>query len=401
MDREYTRREFYELVWSQPMRTIAAGFGISDVALAKHCKKVNIPVPERGYWARKQAGKTVVRVELPPRFFGASDRIGSSSHHYGYGSDWAEHFLKVGIPEVPVFEEDMDSVRQRAIKAVGKVRHQKTFEPAHPFVARLLAHDDERKQEAIKWQSTYFSPRYETGVERRRLLIVNTLFLASARLDCRPSMSTSKYQDERNGRQLSMQIGDEHVYFSIEPVPSRKDGQRERLQFSLGMAARREPSKRFWEDSDELPLDYQLATILVELLVMAEADYRKRLAGHREWIIERKAAAEKEIRERKEKAEREARLLAEKQERERIDRLLAQADALDKASRIRIYVSAVLSRAGEIAISSSELERWALWARSQADQLDPVKNGSITRAIKVDDDSVPQFFHSGANADPS
>jgi hypothetical protein len=44
-------------VWSQPMRIVAASVGISDVALAKHCKKADIPVPNRGYWARKQAGK--------------------------------------------------------------------------------------------------------------------------------------------------------------------------------------------------------------------------------------------------------------------------------------------------------------------------------------------------------
>jgi hypothetical protein len=383
MDREYTRREFYDLVWSQPMRTIAANFGISDVALAKHCKKANIPVPERGFWARKQAGKAVIQVALPPRFFGASDRIGSSYRHTGYGSDWAEGLAKAAIPEMPVFEEEMDSVRQRAAKAVGKVRFQKTFDPAHPLVARLLAHDDERRQEAIKWQSSYFSPRYETGVERRRLLIVNTLFLTSARLDCRPSMSTSKYQDERKGCQLSIQIGDEHVYFSIEPVPSRKESQRERLRLAMGMVDRREPSKQFWEDEDGSALENRLTTILVEMLVTAEASYRKRLVGQREWVIERKAAAEKELRERREKAEREARLLAEKQERERIAHLLDQAEALDQANRIRTYVSMVLSRAGEMAISPSELERWAAWATLQADNLDPVKNGSISRSIET------------------
>jgi hypothetical protein len=52
------------------MQKIAQSFGISDVALAKQCKKANIPVPNRGYWARKQAGKSVIQVALPPRFPG-------------------------------------------------------------------------------------------------------------------------------------------------------------------------------------------------------------------------------------------------------------------------------------------------------------------------------------------
>jgi hypothetical protein len=53
MDREFSRKERYDLVWSQPMKTVAASIGISDVALSKHCKKANIPVPSRGYWAQR------------------------------------------------------------------------------------------------------------------------------------------------------------------------------------------------------------------------------------------------------------------------------------------------------------------------------------------------------------
>lgn len=33
-----TREELHEQVWSQPMRTLAASIGISDVALARRCK---------------------------------------------------------------------------------------------------------------------------------------------------------------------------------------------------------------------------------------------------------------------------------------------------------------------------------------------------------------------------
>jgi hypothetical protein len=57
MNSEFTRKELYGLVWSQPMRTAARSVGISDVALARHCRKANVPVPPRGYWARKQSGK--------------------------------------------------------------------------------------------------------------------------------------------------------------------------------------------------------------------------------------------------------------------------------------------------------------------------------------------------------
>ena len=128
MQREFTRKELYDLVWSQPMRTVAAGLGISDVAIAKQCRKANIPVPNRGYWARKQAGKRTIQIELPPRFPGASDRVGGSSrdHYYWHGSDWAEEFLKVPVPPVPTFDEEMSSIEERARKLAGKVRCQRS-----------------------------------------------------------------------------------------------------------------------------------------------------------------------------------------------------------------------------------------------------------------------------------
>src|SRR5215469_7321148 len=63
----YTREELYELVWSQPISTIAPQFGISDVGLAKTCRRERIPIPERGYWAKIQAGKSPSRIPLSPR----------------------------------------------------------------------------------------------------------------------------------------------------------------------------------------------------------------------------------------------------------------------------------------------------------------------------------------------
>lgn len=60
------RQDLYELVWSKPMQQLAKEFGISDVALAKICRKLEIPRPGRGYWARKAAGKPVKQDPLPP-----------------------------------------------------------------------------------------------------------------------------------------------------------------------------------------------------------------------------------------------------------------------------------------------------------------------------------------------
>jgi len=47
-----SRQELYDLVWDMPMRRLAASFGMSDVALAKHCKKAGIPLSQRALSGR-------------------------------------------------------------------------------------------------------------------------------------------------------------------------------------------------------------------------------------------------------------------------------------------------------------------------------------------------------------
>ncbi|WP_310569333.1 hypothetical protein [Gemmatimonas sp.] len=61
-----TREELYARVWAEPMQRVAASIGISDVALKKRCTKLFIPVPPRGYWAKKAAGKPTRVTKLPP-----------------------------------------------------------------------------------------------------------------------------------------------------------------------------------------------------------------------------------------------------------------------------------------------------------------------------------------------
>jgi hypothetical protein len=47
------------------MRTLVPKFGMSDVGLAKACKRMRIPRPGLGYWPKKAAGQPVKRARLP------------------------------------------------------------------------------------------------------------------------------------------------------------------------------------------------------------------------------------------------------------------------------------------------------------------------------------------------
>lgn len=65
MSEKLSREALYELVWSKPMTAAAKELKISDVALAKQCHKANVPIPPRGWWAKKRAGKNVAVTPLP------------------------------------------------------------------------------------------------------------------------------------------------------------------------------------------------------------------------------------------------------------------------------------------------------------------------------------------------
>jgi len=44
-----------KLIWEKPTSQIAKELGVSDKAIEKHCKKLGLKKPPRGYWAKKQA----------------------------------------------------------------------------------------------------------------------------------------------------------------------------------------------------------------------------------------------------------------------------------------------------------------------------------------------------------
>ena len=62
---ELRREELYERVWLTPIHRLAKEFGLSDVGLAKLCRRQQVPVPGRGYWRRLQTGQQPVRPPLP------------------------------------------------------------------------------------------------------------------------------------------------------------------------------------------------------------------------------------------------------------------------------------------------------------------------------------------------
>ena len=62
--RRVSREELYALVWATPMVRLGEQFGVSGNGLAKICRRLDVPYPPRGWWAKKAAGHKVRQAPL-------------------------------------------------------------------------------------------------------------------------------------------------------------------------------------------------------------------------------------------------------------------------------------------------------------------------------------------------
>lgn len=61
----WNREKLYQEIWEEPVTKVAGRYGVSDVMVAKVCRKLSIPLPGRGFWARKAAGQALKKAPLP------------------------------------------------------------------------------------------------------------------------------------------------------------------------------------------------------------------------------------------------------------------------------------------------------------------------------------------------
>lgn len=55
----------YAQVWSKPITALGKEYGVSSSYLARISTWLNVPRPERGYWAKLAAGKIIEQPALP------------------------------------------------------------------------------------------------------------------------------------------------------------------------------------------------------------------------------------------------------------------------------------------------------------------------------------------------
>lgn len=83
-----SRVELYRFVWAEPMTKVATRFNVSGSYLARMCVLLNVPRPERGYWAKLAVGKAPAQPPLPEALPG--DLL-----------EWSKEGTPVGRPAKP------------------------------------------------------------------------------------------------------------------------------------------------------------------------------------------------------------------------------------------------------------------------------------------------------------
>lgn len=85
----------------------------------KTCQRASIPTPERGYWARKEAGKKILVPPLPERLPAMEDEVllgGGRDMVIGSGR---EKNSSARLRHLPNSIFSLEAVRERIVKIIG------------------------------------------------------------------------------------------------------------------------------------------------------------------------------------------------------------------------------------------------------------------------------------------
>ena len=378
----FTRQELYDLVWSEPMVKLAERYGISGNGLAKACRRADIPVPERGYWAKKQAGRRVSRTPLPEA---KADTPGEVTIQ--------PPSRRPPPPESPPIpasvQEKVDTER-----SLGKqIPVPKTLSNPHRIVATWLQDDRRKRRESRydRWSSNLYRPIDGTDLDKRRLRILSALYKALEVRGYKLVVSGSYIQNvqiEHRNEKLELHLSERirqvrRQLTDKEKVERRylSTGQRwtqERVPTGELLLKIKEPGRygitREWRESADPPLEEKLGDVLAQLAGMFE-----------ELRLRRVREAEERARQWKIEEERDRIKMECKRETIRYRRLLDQCENWRASAEIRAFVAAVEADT-VVATRTERFADWKVWALAQADRVDPLRSDALFDREVSDDD---------------
>lgn len=364
----YDRETLYKEVWAAPVTEVAKKYKVSDVAIHKVCKSLDVPTPAPGYWAKLRAGKPVEKPPLPK-----SDK---TTNKTGIQTGYTQP-----NPDAVSLLEFLSEEDRSVLLAVAS---QVVLPDADARMhSKIIAHrkviTDWHKQE--KAQNNQWRPRNappkpflvedisEDSIPRT-CHIIDALIKALEPLGCKltnelsfivndetVSISFSESQDKVNhvltkeeNRKL-LEYEERRKKYSWESKPQIRKYD---YHFNGRLSCTVNGSKTF-RDCKAYQLEDRLGDIILELYIAAEYLKQKRLAREEAERIRQEEARKKE----------------EKRKRfnEEVDRTIALenlAEDFDTACKIRAYIEAYKK-----SHSDEDVSEWVAWANKKADWYDP------------------------------
>lgn len=352
-----TRAELHEKVWATPMRTLAKEFGLSDVGLAKVCRKHNIPVPPVGYWRRKETGYKVTRPSLPAS--------------------------KDGQESLDIYVRERLRPEFAALAQEPAPNVVIPSELSHPLVLRserLLGHGKVNQRGLLISKNGALSHILVSKEQLPRALRILNALLGALEERGQPTPWSKE-----EGALLTVGIDGEAVRFSLSEVtdsvphvltpqevrswmaPKHDYKLTGRLQLQLdNLPSYMGPIRRSWSDGKQQRIENCIGDFIIGLRVSAAV-----IKKHRQEVEERERRWSEER-----KQEEEERRQAEEHKRkaEFVTELIGN---YEEATRLREFAKAIEERTARSDFSDDEkgdIQQVVEWTREYADSLDPLSD---------------------------
>lgn len=339
-----TRKALYELVWSEPISKAAPKLGVSDVALSKICRKLDVPKPPRGYWARLAHGKAVHKPALPKAKKGVPTEY------------------EISPPNRPQKASIPTSAPPPRIPVKTRITHY------DPVIAEL------KSRLKDKWTDQYGRIRSRTRVSISKASVTRTCRILDALVRALRNRGMETTIDEHG---LAVEVAGEAIRLELHEPSTRQVPRKQseygyprwdyipsgRLTLSLWSRYLTDYQTQ-WSDSSGKPLEERLGEVVLLFeqtpSIIAQAKERER----REWLVWERA-----------QLCRRRHSDAFKHTKARTQAIDALARNLSKAAEIRLFVKAVKNASSPPAAT----RRLARWATLYADHLDPLVDFSLPK----------------------
>lgn len=374
---EFTRTQLFDLLWTEPASRIAPRLGISDVGLAKVCRKYHIPRPWRGFWREKETGRNPRPSKLPPW----PKHLGSEPEAITFRS-------APPMGETPQRPPEPESVRaQQAYEALADHRLSvaSSLADPHPMVrraGRLLKRVRDRNLLGPNEWPCLDVQATRDSLDRALLVFDAILKALRARGWTAVTQSEQPYHTQVTVLEETIAICIVEKVRRVEnPKPPTKPGvytfthfERYRYEPTGQLSIRLAGGSSFayeaysWNDGKVRRLESCLNDVMVGFVRVAEQKKearREQERRHREWVEEerlRMAAVERQAR-----------------ESDRREELKRQVEAWRQSEEIRAYLAALksASEAQVTADPDGRLARWIRWVEGYATSSNPL--GSVEK----------------------